>query len=155
MEKYDEEDLKFVNCKGQIWAVCLENVRGARQGAKIEWPGTSYRRFVCLWKLDKVVGFSIFLKLFWSRKHVPVSQHSFLYHGVLNNKFNGENTRPALFVNMISKLGTRYFIYTFLSFPYRGTCMLYNYDMTSIIHDSYILIKNKPVKFSFSKIEHN
>lgn len=110
VEKYDEEGLKFVNCKGQIWAVCLENVGGARQGAKVEWPGTSYRGFVCLWKLDKVVGFSIFLKLFWSRKHVPVSQHSFLYHGVLNNKFNGENTRPALFVNMISKLGTRYLI---------------------------------------------
>lgn len=33
--------------------------------------------------------------------------------------------------------------------------MLYNYDMIFIIYDLYILIKNKFVKFFFSKIEYN
>lgn len=33
--------------------------------------------------------------------------------------------------------------------------MLYNYDMIFMIYDLYILIKNKFVKFFFSKIEYN
>lgn len=33
--------------------------------------------------------------------------------------------------------------------------MLYNYDMIFLIYDLYILIKNKFVKFFFSKIEYN
>lgn len=33
--------------------------------------------------------------------------------------------------------------------------MLYDYDMIFIIYDLYILIKNKFVKFFFSKIEYN
>lgn len=33
--------------------------------------------------------------------------------------------------------------------------MLYNYDMIFIIYDLYILIKDKFVKFFFSKIEYN
>lgn len=44
---------------------CLfRDVGGARQEGKNRVARDPYKGFVCLWKLDKVVGFSIFLKLF-------------------------------------------------------------------------------------------